>query len=224
MPDEQKETFPVIPVKHWWTLRARFQQSMPGAVTPGFVATTLGMQERSAKSNIIPSLVMMGIIDQDGKPTDRAIRWRDDVEYAEVCREIREEIYPQELLDAAPGPSINRPSVERWFATKTGTGQVATRRFAVVYELLATATLPEKETKSTSPTRPKPTTKRRPKAAAVEKPPIQKAEKPVTFSDLEPSIHINIQIHISPDAKPSQIDEIFASMAKHLRNLRVGND
>lgn len=31
-----------------------------------------------------------------------------------------------------------------------------------------------------------------------------------------PSLHIDMQVHISPDATPQQIDQIFASMAKHL--------
>jgi hypothetical protein len=31
-----------------------------------------------------------------------------------------------------------------------------------------------------------------------------------------PSIHIDVQVHISPEASPNQIDQIFASMAKHL--------
>ncbi len=31
-----------------------------------------------------------------------------------------------------------------------------------------------------------------------------------------PTIHIDLQIHISPDADPGQIDLIFAAMAKHL--------
>jgi hypothetical protein len=31
-----------------------------------------------------------------------------------------------------------------------------------------------------------------------------------------PSLHINIQVHISPDATVEQIDQIFKSMAKHL--------
>jgi len=31
-----------------------------------------------------------------------------------------------------------------------------------------------------------------------------------------PSVHIDIQIHISPEASPDQIDHIFSSMAKHL--------
>ncbi len=224
MPEEQKETYPVIPAKHWWTLRKRFQQSIPNAVTPGFLATTLGMQEQSAKANIIPSLVMMRIIDQEGKPTDRAVRWRDDVEYSEVCREMRNELYPQELLDAMPGPSIDRSAVERWFATKTGVGKTAVKRFAVVYELLATATIPEKRETPPTSVRPKPPTKRRPSKSVPEEPLAREAEKPVVLSGVEPSIHIDIQIHISPDANPDQIDQIFASMAKHLRNLRAGND
>jgi hypothetical protein len=31
-----------------------------------------------------------------------------------------------------------------------------------------------------------------------------------------PTMHIDLQIHISPDAKPEQIDKIFASMREHL--------
>ncbi len=31
-----------------------------------------------------------------------------------------------------------------------------------------------------------------------------------------PSVHIDIQVHISPDASSDQIDAIFASMARHL--------
>lgn len=31
-----------------------------------------------------------------------------------------------------------------------------------------------------------------------------------------PSLHIDIQVHISPEASPDQIEHVFASMAKHL--------
>ena len=34
--------------------------------------------------------------------------------------------------------------------------------------------------------------------------------------DKSPSIHIDLQIHISPDASPDQIDKIFESISKHL--------
>jgi hypothetical protein len=40
----------------------------------------------------------------------------------------------------------------------------------------------------------------------------------INFSAL-PQLHVNIQLHISPDTSPEQIDRIFESMAKHLRSL-----
>ena len=39
---------------------------------------------------------------------------------------------------------------------------------------------------------------------------------PTVAASPTPSVHIDLQIHISPDASPDQIDSIFASMAKHL--------
>lgn len=163
---------------------------------------------------------MMEIIDQEGKPAERATRWRDDENYPEVCREIRSELYPQELLDAVPGPSVDRPAVERWFASRTGLGQTAVKRFAVVYELLTSAAIPERREARRKPTKRKPPTKKEAETGVPIKLGAAGAEAPL-FSGTVPSIHIDIQIHISPDVKPDQIDQIFASMAKH---LGIGND
>jgi hypothetical protein len=49
-------------------------------------------------------------------------------------------------------------------------------------------------------------------------PPVQKPADGFPDKHLSPSVHIDLQIHISPDAKPDQIDQIFASMSKHLYN------
>jgi hypothetical protein len=35
-----------------------------------------------------------------------------------------------------------------------------------------------------------------------------------------PKLHIDIQVHISPDATPQQIDQIFESMAKHIYRMK----
>jgi hypothetical protein len=35
-----------------------------------------------------------------------------------------------------------------------------------------------------------------------------------------PNLHIDIQIHISPETTPEQIDQIFASMVKHLSQIK----
>ena len=39
-----------------------------------------------------------------------------------------------------------------------------------------------------------------------------------SMGQAQPSLHIDIQVHISPDATPNQIEQIFSSMAKHLYN------
>jgi len=39
-----------------------------------------------------------------------------------------------------------------------------------------------------------------------------------------PNLHIDVQVHISPEASPDQIDQIFASMAKHLYGARKSEE
>ncbi len=41
---------------------------------------------------------------------------------------------------------------------------------------------------------------------------------------VSPSLHIDVQIHISPDATPEQIDKIFESMGKHIYRLKPSSD
>ncbi len=38
----------------------------------------------------------------------------------------------------------------------------------------------------------------------------------------QPSVHIDLQIHISPEATPEQIDQIFASISRHLYGSTAG--
>jgi hypothetical protein len=38
-----------------------------------------------------------------------------------------------------------------------------------------------------------------------------------------PAVHIDFQIHISPEARPEQIDQIFASMRRHLYGSAAGD-
>lgn len=223
--ENKKDTYPLMPTKHWWALRKKFKQSIPGVVTDNYIATVLGMQVNSARNNIMPYLKMVGLIDQDGKPLERAKRWRDDGEYPAVCEEIRKEIYPQDLLDAVPEATTDRQAVERWFANQTGVGEVAARKMASFYMILAEADpakAPESQsitTKSPNPTKQIP--KNNQKKLEPSKQAFQESMQETTTgyknsnSDL-PSININIQIHISSDASPEQIDQIFSSMAKHI--------
>ncbi len=195
----------------------------------------MGVTPGSAQ-NIISPLRRIGLIDKDGKPTARAISWRDDEEYPSVCDEIRKEVYPSELLDAFPDADSSRTGVERWFANKTGLGESAVGSMAVFYLLLAEAD-PTKQDSITSSVKPSKPRQVQPSSAklkiassakiekeasngigavATVEPEVKPSSTKVNVNGFGPTLHIDIQIHIAPDASAEQIDQIFASMNKHL--------
>ncbi|MCW3589017.1 hypothetical protein K6Y74_37430, partial [Burkholderia cenocepacia] len=45
-------------------------------------------------------------------------------------------------------------------------------------------------------------------------------QPPPVGSAFSPKLHIDVQIHISPESSAEQIDKIFESMAKHLKDFR----
>lgn len=221
---EQKKSFPMLPIAHWWALRKKFKQSIPGVVTDNYLATVLAMEVNSARANVLPFLKTLGIIDEEGKTLDRAKQWRDDGHYTDVCQAMLKDVYPKDLLEAVPNPNQERTAAERWFANHTGAGETAVRRMAALYTVLVDADAskqpdPDKVRavkRDKEPTKVKPT-----KNTGSVTPPAQAAAqqaKPNAFQQPQqaPGININLEIHISADATPDQIDQIFASMAKHI--------
>ena len=98
MADNDK-SFPKIAESNWWKLRNLFKQKVPTIVTTTYLASALFMTEVSARGNIIAPFKKLGILDEDGKPTDLAYDWRDDSKYTEVCKTLLYRIYPQEVRD-----------------------------------------------------------------------------------------------------------------------------
>lgn len=229
MPENKKVSYPMLPPKNWWMLRKRFQQSIPAKVTAGYLSTVLGITEKSAQANVLPFLKALGIIDEEEKPTQLANKWRFDENYKEVCDTILKEVYPQELLDALPGPIDDKTPVERWFANKTGFGARAAGRMANLYVLISEAdptktdVAPKPRALKTTPKKTKAIKSGKSKVLKLPKEAIPEPEPTVTFqsptiSNL-PSIHIDVQIHLSPESPPEQIDKVFESIAKHLKAL-----
>jgi hypothetical protein len=166
----------------------------------------------------------MGIVDQDGKTTPRATKWRDDHEYQKVCEEIVKESYPQELIDAVPDPNKEKKAAERWFANKTGAGTISVGKMVACYIVLRNGDVskaPEQVAK-------KPIAKKQSTAKKEQSSPdtnigasTENDKKPASETNKSekrtpPEICINLQIHISSDSSTDQIDQIFASMAKHI--------
>lgn len=243
MSSRATQSFPNFPSKSWWTLRRQFAKSIPsGPVTPSYLSMVLGGAENSARANILPGLRATRLIDNDDKATDRAVRWRDNDQYPSVCEEIRQEIYPPELLESIHGTEVDRARVQRWFQNQARVGEKAAQKMASFFELLVQAdpATPDavvnqstsKSTKRTgtpgaSPTRPKEPRVSRDGAdttpngspAASDAARLQQASL-----SSRPTLHIDIQIHISPSSSADQIDQIFKSMARHLNISDSAND
>lgn len=221
MAEEKKQSFPRMSASHWWALRDRFKQSIPGIVTENYIATVLNMSIISARTNVLPPLRQIGIIGDDGKPNEIAKRWRDDTQYPKVCEEIKKNIYPDELIDAIPDPEHNKDAAERWFAHTTGVGVVAVRKMVSFYSLLCQAdpATPLKVKNQKSVKMKKSTISNKQKSIRKKDKKIIEDKSVNLGSHIKPKypeISINLQIHISSDASTDQIDQIFESMAKHI--------
>lgn len=224
-------TYPKISKKLWWLVRDRFKKSVPTELTATLITSLSPMADASARSNVISPLRDLGILDDDNKPTPLAERWRHDDEYIAVCREIREKTYPQELIEAFPDADHGqKDQIKRWFMKAGQVGEVAAKMYSDTYILLTQADpamADEKKATSATP-RPRPSQNAKTKQSKdnaenvavtnVPKSPIEEHIEPVAHRRM-PAVHIDVQVHISPDTSPEQIDRIFESMAKHLGNF-----
>jgi hypothetical protein len=212
MPEnDERKTFPMLAPSHWWKLRKKFHQSIPGVVTDSYVATVLEMEEVSARSNVMPYLKSLGLISQDGKPTELVKQWRDDESYSDACKAILT-TYPEELLHAIDDISTGRPKAERWFRNKAGVGQNAAAKMASIFMVIYEGDV-KKAPEGRSATAPKQAAKT---VETVPKGHIESEGSGGRSQSAGPEVNINLQIHISADASPDQIDQIFVSMSKHL--------
>ena len=225
MANQAKATYPVMPTSSWRKLREQFKRTIPSVVTTSYISSVFSITEKSAQSNILPSLRYTGLIDNDGKPTNLAVKWRDDNQYPEVCESMRREIYPSELIDLGYDNASQRNEIQRWFAGNAGVGAAAAQKMTSFYLLLCEADPNKANTK-------KATQQKSQKTKAKANVP-QKSSSTIESQDATDlqgdsraipqnrgsELHFNIQIHISPDSTVDQIDAIFASMAKHLSSL-----
>lgn len=224
MPESDKKSYPMIAAKVWWGLRERFKRAIPQTVTLSYVATTLRMSEDSARNNVFPALRLCGLIDETGKPTELAFKWRDDIEYKEACNTIIKAVYPQELIDLGTG---SREEVKRWFTNQCHVGESAASKMATLFIMLQEANPTKSNGSDEGAARSRKRSTKEPKTIREKtEPPHDEAVPEVLHHDRKPPagntphIHFDIQIHISPESTPDQIDAIFASMAKHLKDLR----
>lgn len=212
-------TYPRLGMTAWRTLRVRAAQAPSQKFTPTTVATLLGYDSsKSAANNVVYPMQMLGLIDENGTLTDRGNKWRNDDSYAVACQEILDEIYPPELAGfttADGGP--DRAMVTKWFQHKNF-GEANATKMAITYVMIAEKKVPDTAIDKEPKAKTKPTAGT---AARTSKPTSTEAVTPASpppaaHPVARPAIHLDFQIHIAADTKPEVVDQIFASMAKHL--------
>ena len=220
------ETAPVINGTAWWALRRSFVRTLPKIVSETYLVTVLSLKEAPAR-NVLRNLKLLGLVGEDNRPTDLAIRWRDDEQYAAACEEIAALAYPDELRAAVPGPDPDATAAAQWFQRSRRLGDGGAKNAARTYVLIASAKLPGDASASATRSRIAHTSSRRsatnseraPKAttrARADATKVKYHKPPATGSGFEmPRPQIAVQINIAPDMTAEQIDQVFASMAKH---------
>ncbi|MEW5734322.1 MAG: hypothetical protein AB1921_05685 [Thermodesulfobacteriota bacterium] len=221
MAEERTATYPSMPILHWWNLRNRFAERIsdivPGIITEKYVASVLNIHDSTLRDSVMPCLVACGLMEKNGKTTDRIRRWLDDGKYAEVCREIISDVYPRSLLAAAPDPSRDREAAEKWFLEKTGEPVITVRKMIAFYALLCDADLAKSpaikgKRKEVVPART--VSALPPRSAAAPRDALSHFASKITVSGA-PNLQITFSINITPDTTPEQIDRIFENLARH---------
>lgn len=223
--EKEGKGFPKIAKPNWFALRDKLKQRVPADMSASYIATAMNMAEGSARSNVVAPLKALGIIGDDGKPTELAYDWRDDKKYAEVCSSIIQAVYPQELRDLFHDSSSSLDQLTSWFMRTAKVGEPAAKMYARTYLMLLEAD-PSKlddSPKSTKPRadRPKKEVQKKTKEQSTPAPSSkQSSQAPKEEHQFAPRLHIDVQVHISPDSSPEQIEKIFEAMARHLKGFK----
>ena len=225
--------YPQLPSTVWWGVRSLLQRTPNATVDERLLGVQLEVQEAAARQ-YIAELKAAGILNDDGKATPLAQRWRLDETYPDAVKELVAATYPEGLLQAAPPGDANRLKVVNWFMLE-GLGKGAAGNKAATYLLVSSPTPNEAPARSaTQPAREGADTGTRKQRAASRPRAVPSVQLPAgratdtgggsrapnrnpPGSENFP-LYVNVQIHISADAGSEQIELIFSAMRKYLHD------
>lgn len=178
---------------------------IPAKVTNAWLKT-IGFTS-SNDGSLIGVLRLIGLIDASGVPTSRWNQYR-GAKHKEILGDAIREGYADLFAVYPNAYEQSNIDLENVFSTSTKGGkQVISKIVSTFRGLSDQAVFNEQSAEHIEIG-----------AGALHLP---VADNPVSrnkaaSSGSGPSLHIDLQIHISPDASTEQIDQIFASMSKHL--------
>lgn len=181
----------------------------PSAVNKQFL-TTLGY--KSSNHLRFPRVLkFVNFVDSNSRPTEAWTSWKDTGNGPLVLgRQIRQAYAP--LYQLYPkAQEIDNEALHNFFAPASGLGDKAVGAMIDTFKVLcALAAFDDSGTPSIAIE--EHATPGDPGAAAVPTPRIGSV----------PALHIDVQVHIDSSASAEQIDQVFASMARHLYSKSSG--
>jgi hypothetical protein len=222
-------SYPKVGSAAWRQLRARAASTPSTKFTSPYVATLLNMgTPDSAANNVVLPMRRLGLLEEDGSLSALGQKWRNDSTYAEACQEILDAVYPDELASLTDGGGRPDKALVATWLQHQGLGESNARQMAATYVLIASKEISNGTTAESDSgggrRRPQKTAvkgkKSSSKNGSIEAPRVPEEEEEQRREDSQnsgfPNVHLDIQIHIPATATPDQIDQIFASMARHL--------
>lgn len=164
----------------------------------------------SNDTTVLPILKFIGLCDQAGVPSDSWKHYRGGQHGAVLAGCIQAGY--SELFAIYPSAHQQSDSdMSSFFTTRSNAGKQVISKTVTTFKTLcgkADFSSPaHQQTQAPNPAR---------HAPSISPPPQTQAASSPSSHGLRPEVHIDIQIHISPEATPTQIDQIFQSMSKHL--------
>lgn len=154
----------------------------------------------------MPILKQLGFLDASGVPTNLWQEYRGNEHRSALGKGIKSAY--SELFDTySDACSRSEAELESFFRSQTDNSDDIVRRITSTFKALCSlADISSEQSLKAEPIA-QPITDELP---AIPNQQNQSAK------GIGPSIHIDIQVHISPESSLEQIDQIFSSMAKHL--------
>jgi hypothetical protein len=168
----------------------------------------IGFTSSNDKS-LLPVLKNIDFVDGGKAPTDRWRKFRGidgDIALGEAIRQGYSDLY--DFYEDAH--DRNTSEIANVFKTKSSAGDQAISKAVSTFKALVA------EAKFTPSTQSRSAELGTSEQESAPLNPPQTPLRTATASGSTPSLHIDLQVHISPEATVEQIDKIFASMAKHL--------
>lgn len=167
---------------------------------------TVGFKS-SNDTSLIGVLKLVGLVDSSGVPTPRWSQYR-GADHRKVLGEAIRAGYADLFAVYPDAWQRSQTDLEHVFSTSSSGGKQVISKAVSTFKNLCEAAEFGDQTDLQMPSGPLHV----PVAAGAPSPSSLPGKSPGSI----PSVHIDVQIHISPEASVEQIDQIFKSMSKHL--------